>query len=212
MSNFCPFFANIGIFDKKHIAKINIIWYYKCIFIVREMNMDKIDGVYLKELRLAHGYTLRSLAEKIYVSKSTIENWEKKSSLNDESIVNSLAKLYGIDRDEILLHKVALASYAEKDLSPSESIDDYAAIAESTPKRHPLIKTAVITLLIDILVLAVIIFCIYLYVIFNLDLSFGGTTVLSIDWKHIIAIILAILFIPVAMAVLVKFIIRRNKK
>lgn len=173
--------------------------------------MDRIDGAYLKKLRLKHGYTLRSLAEKIYVSKSTIENWEKTDSLKDESIVSSLANLYGIDEDEILSHKTAFASCAEEDLSPSESIDDSVAIAESKLKLHPLIKTALITLLVDGSVLAVSILCIYLCICFNSDVSLGGKIVVSVDWLPFIALIFAILFVPVGIAVLVKFLIMRYK-
>ncbi|MCD8307495.1 MAG: helix-turn-helix domain-containing protein [Clostridia bacterium] len=57
--------------------------------------MQRIDGRYLQELRKEHGYSIRALADLIYVSKSTVSRWEASSVPEDENTLARIAEVFG---------------------------------------------------------------------------------------------------------------------
>lgn len=66
-----------------------------------ENKLQKIDGRYLKELRTSHGLSIRDLAEKIYVSKSSVQRWEKSFVPENADIINELADIFGLSVAEM---------------------------------------------------------------------------------------------------------------
>ena len=60
-------------------------------------NLQSTTAKRLKELRLAHGYTMEKLAEKIGVSKSTIAKWENGYVDNmRQKMITKLSELYQV--------------------------------------------------------------------------------------------------------------------
>lgn len=63
--------------------------------------MDRIDGRYLKDLREKSGYSLRALAEMIYVSKSSVHRWEQTEVPEFDDIREKLAKIFNVSVEEM---------------------------------------------------------------------------------------------------------------
>ena len=64
----------------------------------------KIDGKYLRKLRQGRGLSLRALADKIYVSKSTLQRWELSHvPEEDEEICARLAEALGVGVEELVV-------------------------------------------------------------------------------------------------------------
>lgn len=63
--------------------------------------MDRIDGKYLKELREMQGLSIRELAEKIYVSKSSVQRWEQYVVPENADILNKLSEVFGISVEDM---------------------------------------------------------------------------------------------------------------
>lgn len=59
-------------------------------------------GKKLKYLRKKNGYTLESLAEKLFVSRQTIAKWESEDSSIDVDSLKKLAQIYDIAIEDLL--------------------------------------------------------------------------------------------------------------
>ena len=64
-------------------------------------SMNKIDGRYLKELREERGYSLREFAQMIYVSKSSVQRWEKSSVPESGDVLEEISKAFGISVEDM---------------------------------------------------------------------------------------------------------------
>ena len=56
----------------------------------------------LKELRMKNNMSQRELAERMYVTRSTIAHWENGSRLPDANMINRLAVCLNVDVDKLL--------------------------------------------------------------------------------------------------------------
>ena len=70
--------------------------------------MNQISGKYLKKIREEHGYSLRKLSEKIFISKSTIQRWEQSYLPEDNDLLNEIAKVFDTTVDEMRLASTKL--------------------------------------------------------------------------------------------------------
>ena len=62
----------------------------------------KTDGKYLRKLRQGRGLSLCALADKIYVSKSTLQRWELSHvPEEDEEVCERLAEALGVGVEEL---------------------------------------------------------------------------------------------------------------
>ena len=59
--------------------------------------MEHISGQYIKHLREERGLTLRSFAEQIYASKSSVYRWEQVHVPENEDILQRIAAVFGTD-------------------------------------------------------------------------------------------------------------------
>ena len=59
--------------------------------------MEHISGQYIKHLREERGMTLRSFAEMIYASKSSVYRWEQAHVPENEDILQRIAAVFGTD-------------------------------------------------------------------------------------------------------------------
>lgn len=59
--------------------------------------MEHISGQYIKHLREERGLTLRSFADKIYASKSSVYRWEQAHVPENEDILQRIAAVFGTD-------------------------------------------------------------------------------------------------------------------
>ena len=59
--------------------------------------MEHISGQYIKHLREERGLTLRSFAEMIYASKSSVYRWEQAHVPENEDILQRIAAVFGTD-------------------------------------------------------------------------------------------------------------------
>ena len=64
--------------------------------------MDAIDGGYLRKLRKERGLSLRAFAQKIYVSKSTVQRWEQSRVPADGENMARIAGALGMTADEFI--------------------------------------------------------------------------------------------------------------
>ena len=69
------------------------------------MDIKKI-GEFLKDLRLEHEMSQEELAEKLFVSRQAVSNWELGKSVPDYDILLKLSDLYNIKVEEILRGKI----------------------------------------------------------------------------------------------------------
>lgn len=58
----------------------------------------------LKELRKAHRYTQKEVAEKISVSRQAVAKWENGETVPDINNCIALAELYGVTLDDLVNH------------------------------------------------------------------------------------------------------------
>lgn len=78
----------------------------------------KIDGKYLRKLRQGRGLSLRALADKIYVSKSTLQRWELSHvPEEDEEVCARLAKALGVGVEELYAGDI---TSAKRSVSPEK--------------------------------------------------------------------------------------------
>ena len=63
-------------------------------------------GDFLKDLRLEHEMSQEELAEKLFVSRQAVSNWELGKSVPDYDILLKLSDLYNIKVEEILRGKI----------------------------------------------------------------------------------------------------------
>lgn len=77
--------------------------------------MKKIPGNFLRKLRKSKGCSLRDFSEKIYISKSSIQRWEKTYLPNDEEILKKIADVFEMTVDEMYEKSIE-----EKITKPSE--------------------------------------------------------------------------------------------
>ena len=59
--------------------------------------MEHISGQYIKHLREERGLTLRSFAEQIYASKSSVYRWEQAHVPENEDILQRIAAVFGTE-------------------------------------------------------------------------------------------------------------------
>lgn len=85
------------------------------------MNLEIANRLY--ELRKKNGLSQEALAEKLGISRQSISKWERAESSPDTDNLISLAKLYNISLDELLLNDVK-DSNAEQTENISDIKDD----------------------------------------------------------------------------------------
>lgn len=84
--------------------------------------MNRIDGKYLKDLRDERGLSIRELAEKIYVSKSSVQRWEQSSVPENKDILNKLSEVFGISVED--MREQSLKRYGAEHLKDVSSPED----------------------------------------------------------------------------------------
>ena len=67
---------------------------------MRIMNMAISEKV--RRLRKANGLTQKELAEKLYVTPSTISKWENGAAMPDVYAVTDMADIFGVEVAELL--------------------------------------------------------------------------------------------------------------
>lgn len=188
--------------------------------------MEKINGSYLKELRLSHNYTIRELAQILYVSKSTINNWEKNDSLDSLSTVQTLCDFYKIPFNEFLEQSGAMPQSMQSETAVSENEPAKAAIpiqetkivkAEGTETRlkrklPPILKTGIIAFSIGLVLSLLFILAIYLYV-YSTDSgsTIGNHVYIFFGIPELLWLCFTFLLLPTGMAILIHYFIRRKK-
>ncbi len=75
----------------------------------------------IKQLRKAQGWNQEQLAEKAYVSRQTVSNWENEKSYPDVHSLLILAELFGVSLDELIKGDVEVMKKEIK----QESIREY---------------------------------------------------------------------------------------
>ena len=83
--------------------------------------MNKIDGRYLKELREERGYSLREFAQMVYVSKSTVQRWEKTAVPESGDLLEEISGVFGISVED--MREQSAEKYGRKEeneFSPEE--------------------------------------------------------------------------------------------
>lgn len=63
--------------------------------------MEKIDGAYLRELREERGYSLRAFADKIYISKSSLQRWEQSFVPENEEMLQKIAEALDVSVEQM---------------------------------------------------------------------------------------------------------------
>lgn len=71
-------------------------------------------GKKLQEARLKAGLTQEDVAEKIFVSRQTISNWENEKSYPDITSIIQLSDLYSMSLDELLKGDQQMMKYLEE--------------------------------------------------------------------------------------------------
>ena len=83
--------------------------------------MQKVDGRLIRSLREERGYSLRTFAEMIYVSKSSLQRWEKSFVPANDDVLNRIAEVFGMTAEELLAQ--SRERYGENtadDITPDE--------------------------------------------------------------------------------------------
>ena len=80
--------------------------------------MQKIDGRYLKYMREKQGLSLRALAEKIYVSKSSLQRWEGSFVPENPDVLEKISQVFGISVNEMRAQSEEM--FGENSLTPDE--------------------------------------------------------------------------------------------
>ena len=60
-------------------------------------------GSRIKQYRAAHGWNQDNLAEKMYVTRQTISNWENDKSYPDLQSLLLLGSLFGVSLDQLVM-------------------------------------------------------------------------------------------------------------
>lgn len=63
--------------------------------------MKKIDGRILKNLREERGYSIRQLADMLFISKTTLQRWEKDGLPDDGETLAKVADVFGISAEAL---------------------------------------------------------------------------------------------------------------
>lgn len=94
--------------------------------------MNNIYGKYIKELREAHGYSLRTFAKKIYVSKSSVQRWEQSFLPENEEVFQAISNLFSLSVEE--MRQQSLLLYEKDKISGTmpQYIEENGDIAEET--------------------------------------------------------------------------------
>lgn len=114
--------------------------------------MNKISGKYLKKIREEHGYSLRALAEKIFISKSTIQRWEKSYLPEDNVLLNEIAKVFNTTVDAMRISSAKLC-----DESIPEAEDQFL-----TPEQQAEVKFGIKGLIITAIIIGIFLIVIIL--------------------------------------------------
>lgn len=86
--------------------------------------MQKVDGRLIRNLREERGYSLRTFAEMIYVSKSSLQRWEKSFVPANDDVLNRIAEVFGMTTEELLAQ--SRKRYGEStadDITPDELVE-----------------------------------------------------------------------------------------
>lgn len=86
------------------------------------MNLEIANKLY--ELRKKNGLSQEALAEKLGISRQSISKWERAESSPDTDNLISLAKLYNISLDELLLNNVNNNSNQSENTSEDETVEN----------------------------------------------------------------------------------------
>jgi len=92
-----------NVFKLKYIALSSKLLYN--LFVLGDGIMNLEIANKLVELRKEHGFSQEELAEKLNVSRQAVSKWERGESSPDTDNLISLAKIYNISLDELLLNK-----------------------------------------------------------------------------------------------------------
>ena len=174
------------------------------------MPMKKISGAYLKKLRLENGYSLRSLGERLYVSKSTVDNWEKKDCLSDSDLIQALAKLYGIDEEDLTSHSPQAANESMQGEDSGICLEANAK-ANFTPKSNR--KKLKIGLIVFYVLLVLVLLggiCITGIHAFSNTEGFGKILINNYSIKQTDLFIMLLVFFICLIAIFIFLIIRLN--
>ena len=90
--------------------------------------MEHISGQYIKHLREERGLTLRSFAEMIYASKSSVYRWEQAHVPENEDILQHIAAVFGTD--------VAALREGSAQFTAQQKAEQTAGGAEDTATFH----------------------------------------------------------------------------
>lgn len=105
-------------------------------------------GTTISKLRKEKGMTQKELAEKLYVSSSTVSKWEKNGVIPDVFMLKQLARILGVTLEELM-------SPAEKKETSTEIVTECSAEKELTPsKRLQGVKTKAWAVMAIILLIA----------------------------------------------------------
>lgn len=106
--------------------------------------IDESPGLKLRQVRKAKGWTQEQLAEKLYVSRQTISNWENDRSRMDLSTLKQVGEVLEIDMASFLMNVTDPAS--ENSLAAEASRLEEHTIKPSAPnaKRFRIIGISVL--------------------------------------------------------------------
>lgn len=85
-------------------------------------------GKQLKEYRITHGYSQEKLADKIYVSRQTISNWENDKSYPDIHNLSLLSILFDVSIDDLVKGDVAEMKQRIKNKKLNKEMNCYSWI------------------------------------------------------------------------------------
>ncbi len=63
--------------------------------------MNRIDGRYLREMREERGLSIRAFAQKIYVSKSSVQRWEQSVVPENADILNKISEVFALSVEDM---------------------------------------------------------------------------------------------------------------
>lgn len=121
-----------NVFKLKYIALSSKLLYN--LFVLGDGIMNLEIANKLVELRKEHGFSQEELAEKLNVSRQAVSKWERGESSPDTDNLISLAKIYNISLDELLLNKTSEEKAEEK-----QEKDFLARIRDFSHASTPLI-------------------------------------------------------------------------
>lgn len=64
--------------------------------------MNQYSGKHFKELRKAHGFSQKSLAEYLHVVRQAVSNWEREKNVPSTAMLQTLAELYGMSVTDVV--------------------------------------------------------------------------------------------------------------